>query len=288
MAKKVIGLGLVVRDESFVVEDLAASTVRTRYVECRSGLGGMMGTATAQAASLGAPTRILTEVGSDPAGNELVRELRRHGVETRGVIRSQRRPTTTAVVLVDSRTRDRRFLVPDRRKLEARVPDFSLRGLDRHSVLMVDGHFPAQAMRAVKRAREVGALVVADFHAPRPANLRLLPFVDVPILPGEFFEAWHGGTPRQGLRALRERFGGSPVVTLGARGAIALESGRFVEIPARRVRVRDTTGAGDAFHGAYAAGRCLGRDHLSALRLAARAAAVVCSALGGTGKLLRA
>ncbi len=286
--KKVIGLGLVVRDETFVVTDLQAGATRTRFTESRVGLGGMTGTAVAQAAALGVSTRVLTMLGHDTHGRELVRELRAHGVTTRGVVRSAEQPTTTAVVLVDQKTRDRRFLVPDRRKLEAAAPDFDLRGLDRHGVLMIDGHFSRQALRAARRARECGALVVADFHVPRPANLRLLPFVDVPILPREFFDAWHGGTPRQGLRALRERFGGEPVVTLGAKGALALVDGRFHEIPARRVRVRDTTGAGDVFHGAYAAGLCLGRDHLGALRLASRAAATACTALGGTGKLLHA
>lgn len=284
--KKVVGLGLIVRDETFVVEDLGVGSVRTRYREHRVGLGGMVGTAVAQAATLGVPTRVLGMVGKDAHGSTLLRTLRDHGVVTRGVLRHPTRPTTTAVVLVDQRTKDRRFLVPDRRGVEQGLPDFDLRGLDRHAVLLLDGHFPKQALRAAKRARACGAIVVADFHVPRPANLRLLPWVDVPILPREFIDAWHGGTPRQALRALRERFGGDPVVTLGARGALALYDGRFCEIPARRVRVRDTTGAGDVFHGAYAAARCIARDHIAALRVAARAASLSCTALGGTGRLL--
>ncbi len=288
MASKVIGLGLVVRDETFVVDDMHSHAVRTRYSTTRTGLGGMVGNAVAQAAALGVRTRLLTMLGRDPHGRELVRELRRHGVDTRAVVRHPDHPTTTAVVLVDGATRERRFLVPDRRKIEAAAPDFDLKGLDRWSVLLLDGHFPKQALRAARMAKERGATVVADFHAPRPANLALLPYVDVPILPREFADVWHGGTPRQALRELRERFGGQPVLTLGRRGALALVDTGFVEVPARRVRVRDTTGAGDVFHGAYAAGLCLGRDHLGALRLAARAAALSCTAIGGTGRLLRA
>jgi len=279
---------LVVRDETLVVDDLAAADVRTRYHARRVGLGGMMGTAVAQAAALGVPTRLLSMLGRDEDGRALLRELARHGVGTRGVARSDKHATTTAFVLVDHHSRERRFLVPDRRKLEAAAPDFDLSGLTRSCVLMIDGHYPRQAMRAVRLAKEKGALVVADFHSPRPANLRLLRYVDVPILPREFGDAWHGGTPRQVLHALRAAYGGRPVITLGARGALALEGRRVIEIPPRLVRVRDSTGAGDVFHGAFAAGLCRGLDFVPALKLASRAAARCCAALGGTGRLLQA
>ncbi|MCP5040869.1 MAG: hypothetical protein GY944_07545 [bacterium] len=285
---KVLGLGLVVRDEALLVDDFAVEAVRTRYRARRTGLGGMMGTAVAQSAALGVRTHVLSMLGDDDDGRALLRELRNHGVGTRGVIRSREHPTSTAVVLVDRRTHERRFLVPDRRKIEADAPDFDLAGLTRNTVLMIDGHFPRQAARAARLAREKGAIVVADFHSPRPACLRLLPYVDVPILPREFGRAWHGGTPRQVLHALREAFGGRPVITLGERGALALDAGRVIEIPGRRTRVRDTTGAGDVFHGAFAAGLCRGKGFVDARRLASRASALCCTALGGTSRLLRA
>ena len=245
-----------------------------------------MGTAVAQSAALGVKTRLLSMLGDDREGRIIVRQLRIHGCITRDVIRSSSHPTTVAVVLVDRRTRARRFLVPDRRKIEASAPDFNLSGLTRTSVLMLDGHFPKQAMRAARRAKRLGAAVIADFHSPRPACLKLLPFVDYPILPREFGKAWHGGSPRDTLRALQRKFGGNPVLTLGEKGALALFEGRFVDIPPRRVRVRDTTGAGDAFHGGFAAGLCLGFSFIEALHLASRAAAVCCTELGGTGRLL--
>ena len=52
------------------------------------------------------------------------------------------------------------------------------------------------------------------------------------------------------------------------------------------MKVRDTTGAGDVFHGALAAGLFSGTDLPDALELAARAAAINCTALGATGRLL--
>jgi sulfofructose kinase len=189
-------------------------------------------------------------------------------------------------VLVDRHTGERRFVVRDRRRLERDAPAFDLSRVDGRAVLVLDGHFPAQALRAARRARQAGGVVVADFSRPRPECLRLLPWVDYPILPLEFVQAWEEPEPRRALRLLRERFGGTPVVTLGSQGALALLDGPLRRIPAERVRVRDSTGAGDAFHGAFAAGLCLELEPLAALRLATRQAARCCRAFGGLGHLL--
>ena len=195
-------------------------------------------------------------------------------------------PTTVSVVLVAKRGGERRFIVPDRRRLERRAPDFELAAIRPRCVLLVDGHFPEQALRAAERARAVGATVIGDFSLPRPASLKLLPYVDFPIVPLEFAEAYGDGDPHRALRRLRDRFGGNPVVTTGRSGGLYFRGRRIRRYRAQPVRVRDTTGAGDAFHGAFAAGLAHGLEFEAAIALAARAAAVCCSALGATSTLL--
>lgn len=285
--QNVFGLGLSVLDEIYRVDDFSIDAPRIRYFERVVVPGGMMGTAVSQAAILGCKTQLLTMLGDDREGRLVIRALRGHGVVTRDVIRSARHPTTVAVVLVDRRTGERRFLVPDRRGIEAAAPDFNLDRLNSKSLLLLDGHFPRQALRAVRKARACGASVVADFHSPRPSCLKLLPDVEFPILPEEFGRAWGSGGARATLLALREKFACTPVITLGARGALTLWKGQFVAIPARKVRVRDTTGAGDVFHGAFAAGLCHDYGFIEALHLASRAAGHCCTALGGLGRPLR-
>lgn len=278
---RVVGLGLCVVDETYRVDELALAAERTRYHERSVAPGGMMSTALAQAALLGCRTQMLSLVGNDADGRYVLRALRNRGVTTRKVIRSDEFATTVAVVMVDRGTGERRFVVPDRRRVERAASDFDLSGITKKTLLLVDGHFPRQALRAVRRAREVGARVIADFHTPRPGCLALLPHVDYPVLPEAFAAAWGQGSARRTLRVLHDRFGGTPVLTLGARGSIALLGGKLVAIPARRVKPRDTTGAGDAFHGGFAAGLYRGQDVLSALELATRVAAHCCRGLGG-------
>jgi len=284
--RRIVGLGLSVVDHLYVVDHLRLEETRLRYGERVVQSGGMMGTALAQAALLGCRTLLLSLHGDDADGRLVRRALRAAGVDTRRVLRSPAALTTVAVVLVERRGGERRFLVPDRRALERRAPAFDLSPIDRRTLLLVDGHFPAQALRAVKRARRLGATVIADLNRPRPGSLALLPYVDYPIVPLEFGADWAGGDPERLLRRLRAEGGGTPVVTLGARGGLYLDGGRVRRYRARRVRVVDTTGAGDAFHGAFAAGLYFGLALEGALALAAHAAALNCTALGGMSRLM--
>jgi len=199
---------------------------------------------------------------------------------------SRRQRTTVAVVLVDGATGERRFIVPNRKGIEAAAPRFDLGPIDARSILLVDGHFPKQALRAVRRARDVGALVVADFHHLNASARALLPYVDHAIVSDEIVRAGDFANPRAALTWLASQSRGAPVMTQGARGGLWLDGKRFRRYAPHRARVVDTTGAGDVFHGAFAAGTAFGLSFAARLDLAARAAALNCSALGGAGRLM--
>jgi len=71
------------------------------------------------------------------------------------------------------------------------------------------------------------------------------------------------------------------IVTRGAAGAIAIEGGKRVEIPAAPVeRVVDTTGAGDLFAAGFIAARCRGHGVERCLEAGSLAAAEVISHFG--------
>jgi len=71
------------------------------------------------------------------------------------------------------------------------------------------------------------------------------------------------------------------VVTRGAAGALAIERGKRVEIPAAPVeKVVDTTGAGDLFAAGFLAARCRARPLERCLQAGAQAAAEVISHFG--------
>jgi sulfofructose kinase len=284
-ANGVVGIGLCVVDHLYVLEELSGEVERTRYVDRKVDVGGMVSNALAQVARLGCRAQLISAVGNDADGRLARRRMREAGVSTRALVLSDDVPTTVAVVLIGRRDGERRFLTPDRRVLERRVRGFDLSAVRAGSVLLIDGHFPVEARRAAKQARRLGVPVVADFSDPRPAYLSLLPLVDHPVLPESFVRVWSPGDPAEAMRRLHDETGATPVVTRGAAGGLYWHEGRVRRYRSPVVRVRDTTGAGDAFHGAFAAGLASGLELPEVVERAARAGAIACTALGGTGRL---
>ena len=284
---RVIGLGLCVVDHLYVLERLDLSSERNRYGERIVSAGGMVTTAMAEAARLGCASQLLSVLGDDETGRFVRRQLRAAGVGTRYLLRSSRVPTTVAVVFVARRGGERRFVVADRHSVERRAPPIDLAPIRRGAVLLIDGHFPGDALRAVRRASECAVPVVADFNLPTPNARRLLPFVDYAIVPESFADAFTPGARRDTLFRLRDEFGCTPLLTQGARGGLWLDGARPRRFRAPRVRVCDTTGAGDAFHGAFAAGLAQGLSWSANLAQAARSGARCCTAMGGFAAVVR-
>jgi len=70
---------------------------------------------------------------------------------------------------------------------------------------------------------------------------------------------------------------------MGAQGALLLEGDRVYRVPALRVDVVDTTGAGDVFRGAFIAALLRGLAPDAVLRFANAAAALSCTKAGAIG-----
>ena len=81
-------------------------------------------------------------------------------------------------------------------------------------------------------------------------------------------------------RALLASGVGVAVITLGAEGALAVTAAEVEHVPGRKVKVVDTTGAGDAFNGALAVALAEGKGLAEAVAFANAAAALQVTELG--------
>ncbi|MFF4741200.1 ribokinase [Streptomyces sp. NPDC001262] len=250
----------------------------TDLVESAGGKGANQAAA---AARLGARTALLAKVGDDAFGELLLDAQRAAGTELRHVLVEPGARTGTAMIVVGPDGDNQIVVSPG---ANARLSAADVRAardvVAAARVVSLQWEVPEETVAAaVAVAGETGARVVLNL-SPVPGALRaeLLAAAD-PLVVNEhearLLSGVSGGEPAEWARVLRGRGARSVVVTLGGEGALVLdEDGGVVRIPGVRVRVVDTTGAGDAFTGALAARLARGASLEEAARFAVRVGAV--------------
>jgi sugar/nucleoside kinase (ribokinase family) len=196
-----------------------------------------------------------------------------------------------AVILVDARSGERTVLWDRHPALTFDPAEIPQTAVTSGRMLLVDCHETAAAAQAARYAREAGIPTVVDVEKVRPGIADLLQNIDAIIAAQEFPHALtgHDGLGRA-LETIAREFG-APLVcaTLGAQGSLAWCNGREIRTSAFPVDCLDSTGAGDAFRGAFAAG-CLklaGGHIEDVLSYANAVSALNCRALGARGGLPR-
>ncbi len=249
--------------------------------------GGMAATGLCAAARLGSRTRLMSRVGDDLHGNFVRDGLERFGVDVSGLIAVPGRHTTVSIVLVDRNTGEKQFYSEYEKSAYIDPVEADFAFLDGATVLLLDGHWTDQAYRSARRARALGIPVVSDFKRMYKGLEAMFPFVDYHILP-RFFAAEVTGRsePEAMLGELRARYGGVPVITDGSNGGVWLDGESLRRYPAFPAEsMVDSTGAGDAFHGAFCHFLERGAPLERCLELASAVGALNCRAYGGRAAL---
>ncbi len=227
---------------------------------------------------LGSSVRLLSAVGNDSFGRIVLEDLRKNAVSTDSVCVVKGSQTGVGLSILSGGEKSmlvfkgaNEFLGPE--NVSGQIVD-GARNVFVTS-LVSQKNF-ALFVKLVRLARQRKAPVVfapsiTMLHRWLP-NLKRLGQFDVVIM--NFEEASYF----TGKSLIKEILSSLPgkvcVVTRDVEGAYVRANGRFFHIGAVQVKVIDTTGAGDAFAGAFAASFCLGKSVESALKVAVSAAAM--------------
>ena len=279
-----VGFGLNAVDHLIVVPEYPEFDTKIRFLEHAQSAGGQTATAMVALRRLGLTTAYAGRFGSDREGSFGLQTLKDDdvNVDFAEVVEGSR--TQIAFITIDARSGER-TIVWDRDDRLAYKPDeapveFGSMG----RVLHLDAHDPPACVRLAQAARKSGTIVSADIDNVYEGLPELLPLIDILIGSKEFPQRVTGVTDeRAALVELKSRYGCAVVgMTIGAAGAVVYHEGSFIESEgfAAPNGCRDTTGAGDAFHGGLLYGFLTGEDIETSLKLGNAVAAIKCSALG--------
>jgi sulfofructose kinase len=277
-----IALGHLTLDHLLLLDRFPHVDSKSLAQQGRECTGGPVARAALTAAALGARTWFAGCLGDDEAGQRVRREFEAGGLQLEGLQLCPGHATPRASIWVESR-QGKRTVVLDRGGL----PDYPAARLDDlpwgPGWLLLDGKEPA-GPEAARRARAAGMEVLLDLGGPRETVGPLLALAQAVAVSKAFVMSEFPGLDLlQAALRLREAGPRLVLITLGAGGAIVAESaGEPTWVPAWPPgEVVDTTGAGDAYHGALVWALLQGFPVRRALACAAVAGGMACRELGG-------
>jgi len=246
-------------------------------------------------AALGIPTGIVARSGDDDSADLLFRYWERVGVDPVYVNRTTGVSTGTSIGLIDDNYQPR-FIHTSaaNRGLTAEVidpPAYAARGVKFFHIagFFVLPNLFAQVGDKLAELRKLGITTSLDvvFNVRMDdIELRTALWAAIPYL--DYFTANdHEATRLTGekdykhaARAFRDNGARSVIIKLGAGGCYALSDTFSGIVPANKVNVVDTTGAGDAFAAGFIAALARGGDLKDACKMGNQAGGKICTRLG--------
>lgn len=279
MTAAVACVGIATLDVVFAVGSAPSAPGKYRARERREVGGGVAANAAVTVARLGGEASLLSCVGDDRVGDQVVAGLAAEAVAIAGVRRVPGAASPLSFVLVDDRGERTVVNHASAHLFAGGTTPAEVAGA---GAVLADMRWPEGAAPALAAARSAGVPAVLDCdHDPAGAE-QLLKVATHVVFAAETLGAFVGCVdPYEALRRARSHTEGWVAATAGATGVFWLDGDDERHTPAFPVAAVDTLGAGDVFHGAFALRLAEGAALEPALRFAAAAAALKCTRFGG-------
>lgn len=225
----------------------------------RTSFGGVARNIAENLARLGQPAVLLSVVGQDQAGDQLLQQTSQAGVDVSAVLHSDTRPTGSYLGILNAKG-GLEFALDDMRVISA----LSAAYLKEHaalfkeaSLVFVDANLPKETLRtAVSLARRARLPICADPTSISLAN-RLRPYLshlrlitpnsaEASLLCGRDVDAARRGQAMEAAKYLVSQGVEIAIISLAEFGVCYATSETSGRIPAIRTEVVDPTGVGDA------------------------------------------
>lgn len=282
-AKRLLVIGSYNRDTVLSVPHFPAPGETLRAGDARGFHGGKGSNQAVQAARFGASVSLIAAIGQDAAGTEAIGLWRAEGIDTALVSRIADAPTGSATILVDRAGENLIVVAPganDRLPFEV-AHEEAIAGA---SIVLAQLETPAEAtIAAFACARRHGVRTMLN-AAPMPDRvpvglLELTDIVAVNAIEAAMLVRALGA--EDAPEALLDHVAEAVLLTQGSRGATLYRRDCTpLAQPAPHIEAVDTTGAGDALTGAFAAQLAATGDWAAALGWGVAAGAHACTVAG--------
>jgi ribokinase len=250
--------------------------------------GGKGANQAVAAAKLGGAVTFLAKLGADELGKNAIKGFEKVGINTNSILIEPNSHSGVALILVDSLGENCISVASGANNFISPQDIVDAKSIIQESrFVLTQLEIPMEAVEKLGEMAE--QLEVAMVLNPAPAR----------ELSGLLFKRLYLITPNEteaemltGIKVedensafsaakfLKEKGVKNVIITMGAKGAFFLTDNESGLIPAEKVKVVDTTAAGDTFNGALVVALCEGKDIKDAIKFANRAAAISVTIMG--------
>lgn len=284
--RAIICLGHAALDRIYRVPHLPSGSTKVRALDFEEAGGGMAANAACTISRLLDPATHRVEfwgrTGSDSAGMIIRDEFARYAVPIPHLRSFAGCTSSQSAVMVDAA--GERMIVNYRGDVPTGdVSWLPFAEVRTAAVVLTDVRWLEGARALLQAAREANVPSVLDADlGDIPIVRALVPLADHAIFSAPGLVNWCGHDDvASALRAAVAAGARIAGVTQGEKGTTLLVDGALLHVAAVPVKVVDTLGAGDVFHGAYALALAEGKSVVDAARFASAAAAIKCSRRSG-------
>jgi sugar/nucleoside kinase (ribokinase family) len=256
-------------------------------------VGGCAANTAADLVRLGRTTRVVGKVGGDLFGDFVLMDLKRLGIDTSFIRRSQTHPTSCTFI-VNVRGQDRRYIHCSGASSDFSIADVEEKAFDGARALYVGGYLALPAFRTehlvklFRAAKQCGLVTALDVVIPRGSSSTLedirqaLPYTDLFLPNNDEARIVTGCSDPLEQAEIFARFNldSTIVITQGSAGALARRGTETLRVAAFQVDSIDQSGSGDAFDAGFLVGILEGWSLEDSLRFASAVGASCTRALG--------
>lgn len=250
--------------------------------------GGKGANQAVAAARGGGEVTFIARTGNDMFGKQAIERYKNDRINVSYIVEDKDAPSGVAEIIVDDKGNNLIAVAPGA-NLNLSVYDIiaAKEVIAKSDILLVQLEIPLKTVEyAVKLAHENGVRIILNPAPAQSLPLELLKTVSI-LTPNEKEAEYLTGvkvtdesSAEDAGRILISKGVEKVIVTLGKNGALVLDRGGSELVSGFKVKVEDTTAAGDVFNGALAVALAEKKNIYEAVRFANAAAALSVTKLG--------
>ena len=275
--KRVLVTGVSVVDFIFQIDEIPKYFEKYRAKDASISGGGVAANAAVAISRLEGSSTLVSRLGKDDIGRIIENGLSEEGVNIKNIKFFNGHKSSFSSVFINN---DGERQVMNYRDTSLPKDALWINDINVHDAYLADTRWNEGALETLKIARKFNCPGVLD--AEETVSLDMIKIASHVAFSLRGLKTFtKEGKLIDALREVKKITSGWICVTDGENGVFFLDGHKLVNIPVQKVDVKDTLGAGDVWHGAFALGLAEGKSEIEAVKLANSAATLKCKNFGG-------